>query len=999
MAKYRIIYSMFEEEYKKLNKEQKEAVDTIDGPVMVIAGPGTGKTQVLSLRIANILQKTDIGASGVLCLTFTRSGVRAMRERLTRYIGATANEVRVSTFHSFAIELVEKYYLSLGFVDTPRLIDEKEAVFMVDNILHGTEWKHLRPRNDPAQYFSDIRSLISLLKRENMTPDIFEKEILGEIKNLSADPENISSRGPTKGEIKKEVLKKIESLERTLEVVKFYQKYEEEKSARALMDYDDVLEYAVTIAKENEDAQAEIREDYQYVLVDEHQDSTGVQNAFLKAVWGETERPNIFVVGDDRQLIYGFGGAKLDYFEEFKTCFGRAHLITLVENYRSTEGILSLADTLLTSNLAKGKLKSNRKDNGEISLFEYDFPRDEIIGASMYFKNIVSSGGSFSDCVILVPKNYHVRGAIVTLKNYGIPVLSNDIESFFESKVAHSFIKTLRGISNPNDSVSIAETIFDEISGVSPLRAHRFFRNKRTKDLSIDDLLSEGKEGGMFAGQDEIQVWGKKLASFVEESNKMSLVSLLSFVGNELLMKNIKNHDTLLRNAEVLRTVFHLAEMQVSKNPHETLGSFVEYLERLDSYNLHIPIATFSAHDGVSVMTLHRSKGLEFENVWIAHMNEETLMSSKKSAFTLPESLKEKIAEKDKENAKRELYVAITRAKKNCVISYSAQDYRGSEMNLAEIIQELGDSHFIKKDKNETEKELLSYGEDIYTRRDIAPEGPDFEKMIDLVRSDFFETRVSVSLLNNFFECPWRWYFRNFLQLPEIKSDSLALGSAVHYAIECILKDKNKIGEDDIKNSILESFRKEGVRDERTLPKLVSDAVVLVKRWVDNSLPNIAKDFESERPISHKDPRFPELNFFGKIDLTENMGPSEVSVTDFKTGSPKTSGVIEKGDEEGRLSGYMRQLAMYSFLVRGAWKKDVISSKLYFLEADKGDKNMIYATRIGDEEIDLLVRDIEDYNRLLETGEWTERPCYAKSYNGGECEHCRLAREVYRIRE
>ncbi len=988
--------SEFDAAYKGLNPAQKEAVDTIYGPVMVIAGPGTGKTQVLALRIANILKETDTGASSILCLTFTRSGVRAMRERLNQYIGVAANEVRVSTFHSFAIDLVEKYYLSLGFVDAPRLIDEKETVFMVDHILHSVEWKHLRPRNDPAQYFSDIRSLISLLKRENMTPDIFEKEILKDIKALSTNPESISSRGPTKGEIKKEVLKKIESLERTLEVVKFYQKYEEEKREKSLMDYDDVLEYAVTIASENEDAKAEIRENHQYILVDEHQDSTGVQNAFLKAVWGDVERPDIFVVGDDRQLIYGFGGARLDYFEEFKTCFGRAHLITLIENYRSTDGILSLADTLLTSNLAKGKLKSNRKDKGEISLFEYDFPRDEIVGAAMYFKNIVSSGGSFSDCAILVPKNYHVRGAIATLKNYGIPVLSNDIESFFESRTSFSFIKVLRAVANPNDSVYMAETIFDEISGVSPLRAHRFFRENKTRYLSIDDLLSEGKDSGMFSGQDEIQMWGKKLALFVEESNKMSLVSLLSFIGNELLMKDIKNHDTLLRNAEVLRTVFHLAEMQVSKNPHETLESFVKYLERLDSYNLHIPIATFSAHDGVSVMTLHRSKGLEFENVWIAHMNEETLMSSKKSAFTLPDSLKEKIAEKDKENAKRELYVAITRAKKNCVISYSAQDYRGSDMSLAEIIQELGDSHFAKKDRNETEKELLSYGEDIYTRRETTPEGPDFEKMIELVKSDFTETRVSVSLLNNFFECPWRWYFRNFLQLPEIKSDSLALGSAVHYAIECILKDKNKISEDDIRNSVLESFRKEGVRDERTLPKLTSDAVVLVKRWVDTSLQNIAKDFESEKAISYKDSRFPELNFFGKIDLTENMGPSEVSVTDFKTGSPKTSGAIEKPDEEGRLSGYMRQLAMYSFLVRGSWKKDVVSSKLYFLEADKGDKNITYVTRIGDEEIDLLVRDIEDYNRLLETGEWTERPCYAKSYNGGECEHCKLAREIYK---
>ncbi len=987
---------MFEDEYKKLNPEQREAVDTIDGPVMVVAGPGTGKTQVLSLRIANILNKTDIGPTGVLCLTFTRSGVRAMRERLERYIGATAHEVKVSTFHSFAIEIIEKNYLTLGFTTVPKLLDEKETVFIVDKLLHENEWKHLRPRNDPAQYFSDIKSLISLLKREGMNPETFEKEIDSEIKSLMSDPENISSRGPTKGEVKKEVLKKVESLERTKEVVAFYQKYEEEKALSSSMDYDDVLEYALQIVSESEDARSDIRENYQYILVDEHQDSTGVQNAFLKAVWGDVEKPNIFVVGDDRQLIYGFGGAKLDYFEDFKTTFGKAHLVTLVENYRSTSPILSLADHLLTSHLATAKLKSNMSEVGEIGLFSYDFPRDEIIGASLYFKKLIEGGVSEKECAILVPKNHHVRSAISTLKNYGISVSTGDLESFFDSRRTYSFIKVLKAIADPNDPVLLSSTFFDEISRVSPLSAHKFFRNKKPRDLTLDDMVKEGEGDGLFSSGNEISLWGKKLSLFIEQENKMSLISFLSLVGNELLMKDIKSHDELLENAEVLRTVFHLAEMQISKNPHETLKDFIKYLERLDSYNLHIPIATFGGHNGVSVMTLHRSKGLEFENVWIAHMNEETLMSGKKSAFTLPEVLKEKVEKKDKENAKRELYVAITRAKKNCVISYATRDYRGSELELAEIVRELDSSHFVKKDSLQTESELLSHGEDIYTRGEKKPEGPEFDRMIELVKEDFSEAKVSVSLLNNFFECPWRWYFRNFLQLPEIKSDSLALGSAVHYAIEQILKDETKVDEASIVGFVKDSFSREGVRDDRSLPKLTKDAVSIVGNWVKNHLPNIAKNHESEKSISYKDPRFGDLNFFGKIDLTENVGEGEVVVTDFKTGSPKTSGVIEKSDEEGRLGSYMRQLAMYSYLVRGSWKKEVASSKLLFLEAGEGDKNAVYATRIGDEEIDLLKRDIEDYERLLKTGEWVDRPCFAKSFGGGECEHCKLAREIYR---
>src|SRR4051812_30342946 len=136
----------FREEYEKLNKEQKDAVDSIDGPVMVVAGPGTGKTQVLSLRIANILIETDTKADSVLCLTFTNSGVKAMRERLRKYIGAEAGKVHISTFHSFGMNMAEKYFTALGLEDMPKLMDEKDAISLSDDILQNNDWEHIRPR-------------------------------------------------------------------------------------------------------------------------------------------------------------------------------------------------------------------------------------------------------------------------------------------------------------------------------------------------------------------------------------------------------------------------------------------------------------------------------------------------------------------------------------------------------------------------------------------------------------------------------------------------------------------------------------------------------------------------------------------------------------------------------------------------------------------------------------------------------------------------------------
>jgi len=232
------ITEAFTKAYNDLNKEQKEAVNTIEGPVMVVAGPGTGKTQVLALRIANILKETDTTADSILCLTFTNSGVRAMRERLHSFIGADAGRVMVSTFHAFSGRIIEENYHVLGFDSQPTMLDDEMSMALYDAVLEGYDWKHIRPREDYTKYISDIKSLLSLCKKENMIPDDLMRDIDDTINRLKNDPENISSRGATKGQLKKEIENKIESLERTREVAKFYELYENEKKNRNVMDYD-----------------------------------------------------------------------------------------------------------------------------------------------------------------------------------------------------------------------------------------------------------------------------------------------------------------------------------------------------------------------------------------------------------------------------------------------------------------------------------------------------------------------------------------------------------------------------------------------------------------------------------------------------------------------------------------------------------------------------------------------------------------------------------------
>lgn len=988
---------VYETAYKKLNTAQKEAVDTIDGPVMVIAGPGTGKTQVLAIRIATILEKTDTPATGILCLTFTNAGVSAMRERLVRYIGTRAGEVTVTTFHSFAISLIEKHYALLDFEEKPELLDETAAVILIDEILEKGVWNHIRPRGNSAKYFGDLKSLISLMKRESISAEGFLQEIEVEIKTLRTSPESISSRGARKGELKKEVEKQIEGLERTKEVIEFYTAYESLKRERGFADYDDVLAYAVKLVKISEDVRATLRENYLYVLVDEHQDSSGVQNAFIEAVWGDVEKPNIFVVGDDRQLIYGFGGASIEYFEKFRTTFGKAREITLVENYRSTKSILNLAESLLLSSLADGKLKSQKSNEGErVTLYTCDYPRDEIILAAKHIKEKIAEGLVPEACAILVPKNHQVRSTVALLESQGVPAAASSGSSFFEADETKTILNILRVIADPYDSVALGALLFDPIFEIPPLTVHRFLRETNMYQLSIDSLLQTGNKQDLFNETNPIVTLGKKIAVWIDQSVKVDLHGLLQIIGDDLFLSTSTDHTVLIRRVEVIRTFLHLVLREMEHTKNFTIIGFLQYLDRLEGYGHILPLAVFSGARGVRVLTLHGSKGLEFDFVHIAHLDESSLMRGKHTGFTLPERIGSLIVAKDVATAKRELYVAITRARKFLSLSYPCRSYAGAVLQSATILDELPETVLERYDATMTEIELLTDDPKHYIGS-VAHNTPVTTKkeLASIVKEEYTKTNVSVSLLNNFFDCPWRWYFRNILKLPEAKTESLIFGSAVHKGIELSLK--GELSEKTIDAILQKVIAGEHIRDQVMITRLVREAKKVLALWQKEYLKDVVSDHIPERSVSYRDPKFPHLSMYGKVDLTERLAAGDVRVTDFKTGSSHSKREIEKCDDAGRLSDLMRQLAMYSYLIEGAEKGTVVSeSRLLFIEKNPKDADTFYITKIGNENIDLLRRDIVDYDVSVSSGEWINRPCNFKAYGKEkECVYCALAKKLF----
>src|SRR3989344_1218016 len=338
-----ILYGMnesFDQAYKKLNSAQREAVDIIEGPVMVIAGPGTGKTQILTLRIANILRQTDASPDSILALTFTNSGVHAMRERLVEMLGSAAYRVRLNTFHTFCNELIHDFPEEFPRIVGSHSASRVDQIRLLEEVISQSDVNLLRPYGEPFYHLFAVMSEIERLKKENLNPDDFDKFL----SKLSETDEK--------------------KTQKNRELAILYRAYETALRRAKLYDFADmIMEVARTLVRDKIFL-LQLQERYQYILADEHQDANQSQNQLLELLSNFHPNPNLFIVGDEKQAIFQFQGASLDNFLYFKKLYPKALLVNLEENYRSQQGILDASHSLIEKNVApeafvRVKLKSN----------------------------------------------------------------------------------------------------------------------------------------------------------------------------------------------------------------------------------------------------------------------------------------------------------------------------------------------------------------------------------------------------------------------------------------------------------------------------------------------------------------------------------------------------------------------------------------------------------------------------------------------------------------
>ena len=402
----------FQKVYQQLNPEQKVAVDTIEGPVMVIAGPGTGKTQILGARIGKILLETDTLPSNILCLTYTDAGAVAMRRRLLSFIGPEAYRVNIFTFHAFCNEVIQAN-LSLFEKHSMDPVSDLERIEilkrLIDQLPKGNPLK--RYRGDVYFEMTYLQGLFSAMKREGWTPAFLEERIEAFRKDMETNDEfrykNSRAGKWNKGELKPAYYLELERMDKLAAAIREFERYQEAMRRANRYDFDDMINWVIKAFQENPSLLADYQERYLYILVDEFQDSSGNQNALVELLISYWENPNIFVVGDDDQSIFRFQGANLENMEEFAKSRMSDELrpIVLTRNYRSSPAILEAAGALIGRNeerlvrkmegLSKDLVSSNPERMALTiapRLKEYLSLRHEMGGIALEISELISAG-------------------------------------------------------------------------------------------------------------------------------------------------------------------------------------------------------------------------------------------------------------------------------------------------------------------------------------------------------------------------------------------------------------------------------------------------------------------------------------------------------------------------------------------------------------------------------------------------------------------------------
>lgn len=1044
----------FEEVLDNLNPEQLRAVKTIDGPLLVLAGPGTGKTQLLSARVAYILRETDTAASNILCLTFTENGAANMRDRLRSFIGDEAYDVTISTYHSFGSDIIKNYSEHFQQIATDRTddirmerpIDELTQIQIMESIIAKLPFDS--PLLSARYYVKNVLGTISDLKQNLIDPNQLRQiaqdnlaqidaaqPILDEVVNnaggisrkkaewpgqYSALLEALSNQEGTLVEqaakelaeayqnyteidsskpltiwknnwLKKDgqdnfTLTDRSSSEKMIELAKIYVRYEAELAARAAYDFDDMILRAIKGITENDELRFNLQERYQYILLDEFQDTNPSQFELVKRIADHPVhegRPYIMAVGDDDQAIFAFQGANVGNMKDFLTTFREVEVINLVENYRSHADIIhtftGVAEQITDrihhqlEGIEKSLVASSKKLPPEADIQRRNFSAEasEYSWVAKKIDELIQSGTDPSHIAVLSPRHKLLEGLVPFLHNKDIPITYEKRENILQTEIVTGLrlaAQLLQALAS-ND-LALANQYFPQvlslpywqIPAIEIWRINwqlaKYEENRSWAEIALETPSLELPvrfylKLAATAATEPLEITLDKLAGtlMVEDADQQITAPLKAYYFDaEKRAADALKYYEAISHLSVIRS--HLRDHQAGRDQLLSLDDFLNFFIMYEAAeapltNSH-PIA--QATKSVQLMTAYGSKGLEFDHVFILQAHDDVWGKSSggSNKLSLPQNLSYiRYSGSSDDERLRLFFVAVSRAKHGLYItSHSTRD-NGKPNTPLKYLGESTDQDDITTSaylpanyqavlQDETHPEQLAGDIETLWQAGQINLPADFKALLaDQIRA----YRMSPTHLNSFLDMefggPENFLVGTLLRFPAAPGASGEFGTAIHNTLEWYQNQLNE-GKTPGIDQVLGYYDKELGR--RYLSQADRDHArgkgrLALQKYISSRADMFKLSAKAEVNFRGEGVTIEPAVMSGKIDRLEVDEDSKtLHIVDYKTGSP-----ITKWGGSDNLKGYKyrQQLYLYKLLLENSntWKGyTVASARLEFVE-------------------------------------------------------------------